>query len=1079
MQALPPEEAYCDESGWCDLSEDHKSLREQLEEYIRKYIEGVPHLVGEGGWEEWRTPILVAPYGSGKTTLMRYLFRYCWRQLKVPALLVNLSEIVEFARQQGLRGKVLEDKLPGIIKEFFELKLNEIKISIERNKKLPDEFVPPGKKLEEYLLPASELVNIIEKYNAGGTGVLFIDEVEEAYKDLTAIISYETSPFRGLADKIKDRASSVFTILAFGPSAALREVSSGPAAWRMVRFDIPFLSKENIKRILEQQLEIKDYLDLLSNTVWWFSRGRIAWVYKLINEKVPSNIVNCLSGNKIDSLKDVLTSDALSATQIIEGVPLLDGHELQQLLRSTTNKGYAKLLLITSALVGPIPVDQLKKWGIDENILSFAPRSWFVVGQAFCSVEGLTAAIVEKLKARLEKEGLKEEAVKRAESLARKVLGAWSLEGKLLYDLEALKSLKDLAADYAYDVYRDEPQIGEALRELRLEALNISTETAGTLHVALSPTCIKTIFPPAVLVPTFGAAKEVRVKELYDEVDKLLDDLDEMNKYSTKIKNILNLSELKESLMFVYPSKAREKEIRRAVLEYFKKTKERIIVLLVGPERNSEELMKELSKSMLFKTIAYAAPLTERAALYLASLLYNLAHEESYVEELARGGEKVDKLDRRVFEWYNYLLRVQINEAQRKMRDRDKILNENILKLIESVHEAKGREIGSQQAYLFYLNAAFPENNNYLIEVIKRLENVRESYEKLINIMSREIYPEGLDVNKILDEELFSDLRLLCTSGEKFLNRVTKLNNEIAKIESLFNLISEINYLMPSYDTVVDSKRFIENIVQTARLIKEIILKSSEYVSEIIIEDLAYILISHILKGRDLIVQPTVRNEIPIKMKSFIINFINPTIVVLDKMEISFKNLGIDITSRTNQIRSALHSLMDNINSLREIAQIEEEIGMKVREYLLRLSLVDGIKFEERRQVRGTKGFLNVFVENIFNYDKYIRLLKEKIEDIEKSLEDLENAIKEVKDQLRLLEFTNITYDELMESIKYDLSLVSNMRMYEMNQYIRNISEIIKEMVTKLKSFKEETLKYSDPRMESLISKILSDVYGG
>jgi prefoldin subunit 5 len=196
-------------------------------------------------------------------------------------------------------------------------------------------------------------------------------------------------------------------------------------------------------------------------------------------------------------------------------------------------------------------------------------------------------------------------------------------------------------------------------------------------------------------------------------------------------------------------------------------------------------------------------------------------------------------------------------------------------------------------------------------------------------------------------------------------------------------------------------------------------------------------------------------------------------------MEISFKNLGIDITSRTNQIRSALQSLMDNINSLREIAQIEEEIGMKVREYLLRLSLVDGIRFEERRQVRGTKGFLNVFVENIFNYDKYIRLLKEKIEDIEKSLEDLENAIKEVKDQLRLLELANITYDELMESIKYDLSLVSNMRMYEMDQYIRNISEIIREMITKLKSFNEETLKYSDPRMESLISKILSDVYGG
>jgi hypothetical protein len=33
-------------------------------------------------------------------------------------------------------------------------------------------------------------------------------------------------------------------------------------------------------------------------------------------------------------------------------------------------------------------------------------------------------------------------------------------------------------------------------------------------------------------------------------------------------------------------------------------------------------------------------------------------------------------------------------------------------------------------------------------------------------------------------------------------------------------------------------------------------------------------------------------------------------------------------------------------------------------------------------------------------------------------------------------------------------------------------------MVTKLKSFKDEILKYSDPEVKRLISKILSDVYG-
>ncbi|MCC6005992.1 MAG: hypothetical protein LM590_16765, partial [Thermofilum sp.] len=826
--------------------------------------------------------------------------------------------------------------------------------------------------------------------------------------------------------------------------------------------------------------EIKDYLDLLSNTMWWLSRGRIAWVYKLINEKVPSNIVNRLSGNKIDLLKDVLTSDALSGTEIIKGVPLFDGHMLQQLLRSTTNEGYAKLLLIASALVGPIPVDQLRKWGIDEGVLSFAPRSWFVVGRVFCSVEDLTAVIAGTLRRRLEERGLKEEAVKRAESLIRKVLGAWSLEGKLLYDLEALKSLKDLAADYAYDVYRDEPEIGEALRELRLETLNFRTETAGMLYVALSPTCILTIFPPAVLVPTFGAAKGVSVKELYDEVDKLLDDLDEMNRYSTKVKNILNLSALKEALMFVYPSKAREKEIRRAALEYFKKTKERIIVLLVGPERNSEELREELSKSTLFKTIAYAVSLPERAAIYLASLLYNLARDESYVEELARGGEKVDKLDKGVFEWYNYLLRVQINEAQIKMRDRGKILDEDILNSIGSILEAKGREVGSLQAYLFYLNAAFQENINYLDKVIECLKSARKSYEELIKIISREFYPEGLDVRKVLDDELFSDINLICDYGRRFLKRVTDLSNKIEETEGLRNLIDEISGLLSLHDTIVDSDKFIDNVNQIANLVKDIIMKSSEYISESIAKDLAYILVSHILKEKDFDIQPNTINEVPIKLNNFIAGFINPAIRALDRVERSLKNFEVNISRRISEIRSTLQNLMKDINDLKELARVREGIGMKVKvkECLLRLSLIDGIRLEGGRQARGTKGFLNVFVENIFNHDEYIRSLREKIENLEKSLEKLENVIREIEDQSRLLEIANVTYDELMESIKYDLSSLSEMRIYEMNQYIENICEIINTMVTKLKSFGDEILKYSDPEVKRLISKILSDVYG-
>jgi hypothetical protein len=198
-------------------------------------------------------------------------------------------------------------------------------------------------------------------------------------------------------------------------------------------------------------------------------------------------------------------------------------------------------------------------------------------------------------------------------------------------------------------------------------------------------------------------------------------------------------------------------------------------------------------------------------------------------------------------------------------------------------------------------------------------------------------------------------------------------------------------------------------------------------------------------------------------------------------VERPLKNFEVDISYRISEISDALQSLMKNINDLKELARIKEETGMKVKvkECLLRLSLIDGIRLEGGRQAKSTKGFLSAFVENIYNHDEYIRSFKEKIENIEKSLEKFENVIKEIGDQSKLLENANITHDELMVSIKYDLSLLSEMRIYEMDQYIENIYEIINTMVTKLKSFENEILKHSDPRMERFISKILSDVYGG
>ena len=71
---------------WIDLSNNHTSTREFLEEQIKEACVN----------KNDTSPVMVkGAFGIGKTATLHYLFHYAWTKLKVPAFYVNLEQIIE------------------------------------------------------------------------------------------------------------------------------------------------------------------------------------------------------------------------------------------------------------------------------------------------------------------------------------------------------------------------------------------------------------------------------------------------------------------------------------------------------------------------------------------------------------------------------------------------------------------------------------------------------------------------------------------------------------------------------------------------------------------------------------------------------------------------------------------------------------------------------------------------------------------------------------------------------------------------------------------------------------------------
>ncbi|KSW11383.1 hypothetical protein CF15_00515 [Pyrodictium occultum] len=595
-------ETSCLETGWCDLSEEHRRIRAALEGLLASYV--------RGDADEYWMPVIVAPYGSGKTTLLRHLEWYAGR-IGTRALRVELSDIVEYIIER--HGSVHESELPRVLEEYAREKLGR----------------------------------------GDGVTVLLVDEVEESYDLLRGVVEYETSPFRGVAEAIRTRSTSVYLVLAFGPSSTLKEAVFGPVAWRSRVFTLPLLPKQVIERMVREKLgdSLGEATDLLANTVWWASKGRIAWARMLV-DTVAAKLASALRSGpeKVESL--LLGEEALSR-EIVEGVPLFDKTGYREVRRLVEDKALVPLL---AALVGPVPLSLLEKM-LGREVLPEASLA-VVYSRTAVRVEDLLSEAESWITRYARAKGFQASSVEHAVSALEHVAQAWSRGGLMIYEPQSLRELFSLAADVAREIYSDDPHAAQLIEALSPDLLSPPLERLDEPAAALKPGMVARIYPVASSSPLVGCARRVGPSQVAEVVETL--SLSELLDYSAKLSEVLGLESMigKHGMkLAVLPLRLAQSQARSIACRML--SGERLAVLVVDTRRERREAklprLLEAVADLSGGLVAEAGP---RLSLFIYSLLYGLSVSTSGCLP-----ENLSGNDRRAVNLYADLLRSLLIEV--------------------------------------------------------------------------------------------------------------------------------------------------------------------------------------------------------------------------------------------------------------------------------------------------------------------------------------------------------------------------------------------------------------------------------
>lgn len=341
-------------SQWVDLSEKHKQARERLELAIRKFKDRQAVSVKN----------IVGVYGSGKTMLMAYGFRFAWTECRIPALLVNLENLLAWMPSEPMGPSEFSEKLGEYVNCQLQMLIDNLEVSPRTETVALANDLKADETVLGYMrtlfgrpdLESSEVKSILEQ----GRAVVFIDEIEQMYQELPRRIqTSDGSPLRDTLEKVEQGTVPYYLVLSFALSSAY-EATRGADARRWDIISVP----------LPDPIELKAFVknEQLTNLAWWASRGTPGFALSLSQSWLAD----------FERVKSFEYLFELQPSQF-EGMPILEKSGLDQKFNDVANRSLLELIKhIGPVVITDIGVDRFQR----EKAEEFWPKHFTLIGRS-------------------------------------------------------------------------------------------------------------------------------------------------------------------------------------------------------------------------------------------------------------------------------------------------------------------------------------------------------------------------------------------------------------------------------------------------------------------------------------------------------------------------------------------------------------------------------------------------------------------------------------------------------------------------------------------------------------------------
>ena len=202
---------------WQDISDEHKGIREQLEQSLDKFLSSKDNLPPRA---------IVGAYGSGKSELMLWGFRKVWESKK-PALFTKLEELLK-----ELPSSVNPDELTQELSNFTKRQIEVLKRCLNTTPTekifLPD--IREGESVKDYFETLGFSIAQVEEALGNEEVVLFIDEMEQQYSELARRVkSSGRAPLMDTLESVEHRRVPYYLVMSFGLTSAYETLENGRA----------------------------------------------------------------------------------------------------------------------------------------------------------------------------------------------------------------------------------------------------------------------------------------------------------------------------------------------------------------------------------------------------------------------------------------------------------------------------------------------------------------------------------------------------------------------------------------------------------------------------------------------------------------------------------------------------------------------------------------------------------------------------------------------------------------------------------------------------------------------------------